>query len=336
MQDDYYAGYREYLREGMRIEVGIPLSGGGIFRDWATISESAEDELLVQISRDVLPTEVRIEEGSILDVSVWIRQEVYTCSGIVTQKSEARLFRIRLFGPFTLRERRQFFRIDLHLRLKYALVKDGSRNEVEKDWEQRRELEQMKLQGYEEFAIDAERESYRPLVQLDWRELPWAEVNLCGGGICISLPEPAQPEQLVTLEIHLPLYPPRQIQAVAQVIHVMKPREQRGGGFLFPAGMQFILLEERDRDLVFRHISVTQIEHLRVLADRRPGVEPLAGERETARWQRVVVKALWSLLALMAAYLLVRYLIHYKETGPPNQIQKTYEKAIRQYRRQAP
>ncbi|HBG05121.1 MAG: pilus assembly protein PilZ [Geobacteraceae bacterium GWC2_58_44] len=334
MQDDYYAAYREYLREGMRIEIGIPLSGGGIFRDWAIISESGGDELLVQISRDVLPANVRIDVGSILDVSVWINKEVYTCSGIVTDKQGGRVLRIRLFGSFTLRERRQFFRIRLNLRMKYALIHDGNRTDVEKDWERRRDVEHMKFQGYDDFVIAAQGARYRPSIKLDWYEMLWAEVNLGGGGICINLPEPVQPEQLLNLEIHLPLTPARQIQAVAQVIHVMKPRVQPGGGALFPAGMQFAFLDERDRDLLFRHISVTQIDHLRLMADRRdpPEQQPPAGE--TAMWQQVVLKALWMLLFLIMAYYLARYFIEYRQAGPSGEIQRIYEKSIRQYRHQ--
>lgn len=333
MRDDYYAGYREYLREGMRVEIGIPLSGGGIFRDWAIIGESHADELSVQMSRDVLPTNVRVEEGSILDVNLWISQEAYTCSGIVTRKGGGRLLRIRLFGAFTLRERRQFFRIDLNLRLRFALVKEGSRREVEKDWERRREVEHMKFQGYDDFVIAAHKSRHQPVLQPEWHELPWAQVNLGGGGICIHLPEPVQPEQLVNLEIHLPFVPPRRVHAVAQVIHVLKPRAQQGGA-LFPAGLQFVFLDERDRDLLFRHISVMQIEHLRLLADRRPAAEIRAAAAERMRWQQIVLRGAWTLLALILAFYLVRYLVRYRDTGQPNQIEKTYEKAIRKYRHQ--
>jgi hypothetical protein len=335
MKDDFYAGYRDYLQEGMRVEVGIPLSGGGIFRDWAIISESGEDELLVQISRDVLPSNVRVDVGFILDVSLSINKEAYTCSGIVTEKSGGRLLRIRLFGSFTLRERRQFFRIDLKLRLKYALVLHGIRRDVENDWERRREAEHMKFQGYDKFVIAAQTARYRPSIELEWHEMLLAGVNVGGGGICINLPEPVQPEQLVNLEIHLPFAPPRQVQGVAQVIHVMKPRAQKEGGILYPAGMQFIFLDERDRDLLFRHISVTQIENLRLTADRRVFPDKVQSTSGAAvSWQQVVRSALWTLLVLVLAYYLVSYLIEYRRTGPPNEIGQSYEKAIKEYRRQ--
>ena len=330
MQEDYYAGHREYLLEGRRLEIGIPLSGGAIFRDWAIVSESGQDELLMQISRDVLPANVRIDEGSILDVSIWIQKEVYTCSGIVTEKLGQRVLRIRLFGSFTLRERRQFFRIDLRLRIRYSLIGNASMKDVERDWEQRKEIEHMKVQGYDDFVIAAHASRYRPSVHLDWQEMLLAELNLGGGGLCIAMPEFVQQDQLLNLEIHLPLTPPRQIHAVVQVVHVMPYKVQRGGRPSFPAGMQFIHLDERDRDLVFQHISVTQIAHLRNIADMRHVDEPdLLGAGHPVAWRQIVLKALWTLLFLSLAFYCARYFVNY---APSNEIQRTYEKAIRQYR----
>ena len=334
MRDDYYASYREHLREGMRIEIGIPLSGGGIFRDWAIISESSRDELLVQISRDVLPVNVRVDVDSILDVTVWIKTEAHTCSGIVTEKRGGRELRIRLFGNFTLRERRQFFRIDMNLRIRYAVLPYVNRSDVEGDWEQRRDLEHMKFQGYDDVVIASQKARHAPAIQVDWHEMLWAEANLSGGGIGVGLPEPVQPEQLLNLEIHLPLSPPRQIQAVAQVIHVKTPKLQKGAA-IFGAGMQFVLLDERDRDLLFRHISVAQIEHLRKISDRRDSVEPYPdATREPVRWQQVISRVLWALLLLTLTFYLVSYYLDYRQAGSPNEIQKTYEKAIRQHRNQ--
>ena len=333
MPEDYYAAYREHLRKGMRIEIGIPLLGGGVFRDWAIIVAAQADEVLAQISRDVLPANVRVDVGFILDVSVWIRKEVYTCSGIVTERQGGRVLGIRLFGAFTLRERRQFFRIDLNLRLRYALLGNPNRRDVERDWEQRRDLEHMKFQGYDQFVIAAQQARYRPSVPLDWHDILSAEVNLGGGGLCIRMPEQVHPEKLLSLEIHLPFKPPRKIQTVVEVVHVMAPKVRKDGATYFTLGVRFVYLDERDRDLIFRHISVTQIAHLRKIADTR---ELEQSEQNGAPvplgWRQKLPRLLWALFFLILTIYLVRYLIHFKEAGSPNEIGKTYEKAIREYR----
>jgi len=334
MQEDYYAAYREHLRKGMRVEFGIPLLGGGVFRDWAIIVEAQTDELLAQISRDVLPANVRVDVGFILDVSIWIKKEVYTCSGIVIERLGGRVLRIRLFGAFTLRERRQFFRLELHLRLRYALLSNPSKRDVEKDWEQRRDLEHMKFQGYDQVVIAAQQARYLPSVALEWRDILRAEVNLGGGGLLIRLPQPVAPEKLLCLEIHLPLQPPRLIQAVAEVIHLMAPKTPQNGAPYYGTGVRFVFLDERDRDLIFRHISVTQIALLRKAAELRgmEAAEPV-GEPEPPNWrQRLLPRMLWALLFLVLAGLVVKGLLLYQKAGSPNEIGKTYERAIREYR----
>ena len=334
MQDDFYAAYREHLRKGMRIEIGIPLSGGGVFRDWAIIMEAPGDELVAQISRDMLPANVRVDIGFILDVSIWIKKEVYTCSGIVVERTGGRVLRIRLFGTFTLRERRQFFRIDLNLRIKYALLGNHERRDIERDWEQRRDLEHMKFQGYDKVVIAAQQARYRPSMVLEWRNILWSEVNLGGGGLLLRLPEQVHPEKLLCLEIHLPFAPPRQIQAVAEVIHAMAPQTKKDGTPYYTVGVRFVFLDERDRDLIFQHISVTQIALLRQKAELRDEESEQAKLPEPWSWQRIMRRSLWALFFLVLTWYLVRYFIRFQEAGSPNEIGQTYEKAIRQYRHQ--
>jgi len=337
MQDDDNTIYGTYLQEGMRLEIGIPLSGGGIFRDWAVVSEYRADEILVQISRDMLPANVRIEVGFILDVSVWVRKDVYTCCGIVIERLGGRVLRIRLFGRFTLRERRQFFRIELNLRLKFARAREGSLRQIESDWERRRDLEHMKTQGYDNIVIAAQSARHLPAIPLEWQDLLWAEVNLGGGGICLRLSEPVLPEQFLNLEIHLPLTPPRQIQAVAQVVYVAPPKVITGAGTCYPAGLQFVFLDERDRDLIFRHISVSQIAYLRKMADHRALAEPdPRAESDSTSWQVLLRRAFWGLVFLALIWYLVGYFTAYRLAGPSGEIQRTYEKAIRQHRQLKP
>jgi len=333
MQDDHYSAYREHLRQGMRIEVGIPLSGGGVFRDWAIIQEGHQDELWVQISRDVLPANVRVDLGFILDVSIWVGKEVYTCSGIVVERQGARVLKIQLFGAFTLRERRQFFRTELNLRIRYALLPGVDRRDIESDWKHRKDLEHMKYQGYDQVVIAAQQARYRPAMELEWQELRWTEINLGGGGLLLRLAEALQPERLLCLEIHLPLRPTRLIQTVVEVMHVMPARPYKDGVTYHPTGVRFVFLDERDRDLVFRHISVTQIAHLRRLAELREDEVPerVAAPQPLTR-QQILSRILWSILVLIVTFYLVRYLISFRDAGNPNEIKKTYERAIKQYR----
>uniref|UniRef100_C6E0W4 Type IV pilus assembly PilZ n=1 Tax=Geobacter sp. (strain M21) TaxID=443144 RepID=C6E0W4_GEOSM len=329
--EDEYSEYREYLGEGMRIEIGIPLSGGGVFRDWAVVAEGNQDELVVQISRDVLPSEVRCDIGFILDVSIWARAEVYTCSGIVIEKLGGRVLRIRLFGSFTLRERRQFFRIELGMRVKYDIIDESLRRDVERDWEVRKEHEHMKFQGYDDFVIAAQMARFRPAKPIEWQDLLRAQLNLGGGGLCLRIPQKVQPEQLMNLELHLPLDPPRVVHTVVRVIHIKPPRQLKDGSCRYDTGMQFDLLDERDRDLIFKQISVAQIEHLRKLADKREPADADGYGRRKLTPRQILARLAWGALFLLLTWVLARLLSNY---SPSNQIEKTYEQSLKKYRHQ--
>lgn len=328
---DEFAEYESYLREGIRVEIGIPLSGGGVFRDWAIITEYHEDEVVAQISRDVLPANVRVDVGSILDLSVWRDREALTCSCIVTDKESARTFRIRLFGSFHLQERRQFFRLEMGLRTRYATVDEQNPEVVKTDWERRKELEHMKLQGYDRFVIAAHEAQYPPALKMEWRDTPSLSSNVGGGGIRLRFPERVHVQEVLNLEIHLPVHPPRLIYTVAEVMHVMEPRVIKGKTE-YPAGVKFVHLDERDRDLIFQQISVRQIEYLRKLADARTIQEPQADGGGEPPEKRMLRTALLALLVLILSFCLVRYLIHYQQSGPRNPIEKTYERSIKEHR----
>ncbi|MBJ6726505.1 PilZ-like domain-containing protein [Geomesophilobacter sediminis] len=334
---DEFAEYREYIREGLRIEVGIPLAGGGVFRDWAIVQAANQDEIVAQISRDMLPLTVKVSVGTILDVSVWRNKDVYSCSSMVLERVSARRFKIRLFGSFTLRERRQFFRIDLDLRVTYSKIIEANKDDIHADWEKRLELERMKFQGYDNFVIAAHSARLTPVINVEWQDVPWTAVNLGGGGALLRLQERLPADSMVNLEIVLPLEPPRQVHTVATVIHVMEPKSPKDGVEFHRTGFQFVHMDERDRDFIFQHISAKQIEYLAQRASTNVRGEysiELSPKRLTVR--QIVLRSLWTLFLLAACFFLIRYLTTYQKTQPANEIQKTYEKAIREYRKEAP
>lgn len=334
---DEFAEYRENLKEGLRIEVGIPLAGGGVFRDWAIVQAAHDDEIVAQISRDMLPLNVKVDVGTILDVSVWKNKDVYSCSSIVMERISSRRLKIRLFGAFTLRERRQSFRMELELRVRYARVDEGAKPAAQADWERRLELERMKFQGYDNFVIAAQTVKFSPSVQVEWHDVPRTSLNLGGGGILLRLPERLPMDGMVNLEIHLPAEPLRIVHCVAQVVHQREPRTPKDAPTFHGTGFEFLFLDERDRDLIFRYISARQIEYLRERAKRltREVPVPESAPRQMTR-RDMVRRTLGTVLILALCALAVYLLIRYQRTAPPNEIGKTYEKALREYRKIAP
>ena len=330
--------YEPFFHKGLRIEIGIPQADGDVFRDWAVVKEYREDTILVQLSRDYLPMNVRVNVSTILDANVWINQDVYTCPSIVTEKRNDRNLRIRLFGRLTPKERRHFFRFEATFRFRFTEPDDRIRGEVEAEWKKRRDLEYMKFGGYDEIVIAARQAEFQASRdELVWHESLENPVVLSGGGIGFRLDKKLPPETLLHMELHLPLSPPRVVHAVAEVVYAFELRRQMESGAAYKTGMHFILLEERDRDQIFRYISMLQLHRLREISENRPFKYPYDGMPAVRRGldgKKVLRRALYTVLFLALLFYVGRYLVDYRDRGNPNEIKAIYEKAIKQYRKE--
>lgn|GEM_PF-1963525 len=331
--------YEPFFHKGLRIEIGIPQADGDVFRDWAIVKEYREDTILVQLSRDYLPMNVRVDVSTILDANVWIKQEVYTCPCIVTERQSDRVLRIRLFGLLTLKERRHFFRLEANFRFRFTEPDKRIREEVETEWQKRRELESMKFGGYDEIVIAARQAEFHALRQeLVWHESLDNPAVLSGGGIGFKLEKRLAPETLLHMELHLPLSPPRVVHAVAEVVYSLEPRrEVERGEAAYRTGMHFILMEERDRDHIFRYISMLQLIRLREISENRPFKYPYEGSLAAKRGvdgKTILRRALYTVIFLILLFFIGRFLIDYRDKGNPNEIKAIYERAIKQYRKE--
>lgn len=330
--------YARYFHEGLRVEIGIPVSREEVFRDWAIVTNYREDLLGVELSRDQLPQRVRITHGSILDVGVWRGAEVFTCRGIVTEKEGARLLTLRLLGAVTLKDRRQFYRLNVPMRLKFALPDPKmTKWQVEKEWEERRQREmdafQARLGEYDAVLEPVLLRQRAPstLPALTWHDCPDIRAVIGGGGIGFKMPRQLELGELVCLELHIPLYPFRIVHAVAEVVYVLEPFKLATEP-AFHTGLKFYHLDERDRNHIFEFISQAELERLREMSDRRR-VRP----SDEARLDQDVAKAdvrqrsnnvLFLLIVLLVLSLLLAYLVLYKSKNPDNEIGRQFRDSL--------
>ena len=331
--------YGRFFHEGLRVEIGIPVSREEVFRDWAIVTAYSDDLLGVELSRDQLPERVRITYGTILDVGVWRGPEVFTCRGIVTEKEGGKLLTMRLLGSVTLKDRRQYYRLNVPLRLKFALSdpKMMTKWQLEKEWEERRQREmdafQARLGEYDAVLEPVLLRQRAPSVlpPLTWHDCPDIRAIIGGGGIGFKIPVRKEPGDLLGLELHLPLYPFRIVHAVAEVVYVLEPftlsKEPA-----FHTGLKFHHLDERDRDHIFEYISQVELERLREMSDRRR-----VRATDEARLDRDVAQAkdrerssnvLFLLIVLLILTLLLAYLVLYKSKDQDNEIGRQFRDSL--------
>ena len=160
-----------------------------------------------------------------------------------------------------------------------------------------------------------------------WRDLPDVRGVLGGGGIGFRMHRKMHPEDLVRLELHLPLFPFRVVHAIAEVVYVLDPVTIKGETF-FHTGMRYYHIDERDRDHVVEFISQVELGRLRELSERRQvrevDEERLEEDARKAKRQERVRNLLVMLVFVAGVYIVVTYLLSYKSKHHDDEIGRQF------------
>ena len=333
--------YERYFHAGLKVEIGIRLPTRDVFREWGVVQEYHDDLIVVELSRDQLPAGVILDYGAIIDVGVWVREQVYTCNAIIIEKKGPVAYVIQLISSVTLKERREFFRIGVVLRLKYAFTpSDRTGNEVREEWQKRAELEYLKYMDAGSDFVDSQlffatHHHLRPSgPELKWVDSIGTPATICGGGVRFKLPRRLREGEMINLELHLPLKAMRVVHAVGEVIHVMEPVRRSGKTDLeYPTGIRFKWIETRDRELIIQYISGEQLEQLRRLSSSlRYQEEPDEATKPPLTWQQLLIRVFIGLIIALLFYELTLYCIEYTTRNTKDEIQGIYGKELGKYR----
>ncbi len=361
-----YDKYIEHFPAGMKVNVGIPVPGGSIFHDWAIILAIDEDLLELQLSRDVLPAGVRLLVGTILDIRGGKDDNAYCCRGIIVTEGDRREVLLRLIGEIVSDELREFYRIDAFLPIKYFITHRTSEYALKLDWQAKREAraklererrenevkpwQRLMLPQQENFPdeeFDATEETSEELDEGfteadDSRDHSWDDViplaaNISGGGIRILLHHQFKAGDLIILEIYVPTEPqPRIVDAVGTVVsslqnHAASKQMQRDS---YNTNIEFLFIDERDRDTIVSHIANVQLKRIRQLREHYLGRGLNTEDHELTDTERLRLKILQIILAIIVCLLLGGlsiYFKHYVENRPKGDIELIFEKGFMEY-----
>jgi len=343
----------------MKVGVGIPLANAGVFRDWAIIHEIEEDFVSLQLSRDQLPLNVSLHVGQILDLRGGKDDSGYSCRAIVVAESPGRQILLRLIGEIVSDELREFYRIDAFLPIKYYISTEQNMDTLKQEWTQRRVQRQLDVAGSKHKLWDSrlllgsgELPPERRLEQA-WDVLgeegdqdeehgdPWDTIiplaaNISGGGVRITTHQQFESGVYVLLEILVPM-PRRIVDIVARVISANRNYVAGGDREYCNTGLQFVFIDERDRDAIVNHISNVQLKRIRQLREQfifRDGLPAGSEEQEAPSLFNWAVLARWlgyTLVFLMITVLIFNYFRHYANDHPKNEIEEIFEGGIRKY-----
>ncbi len=291
---------------GTRIEVGILLPDASVFRDWAIINEVEDDLVLLQLSRDVLPSGVTLRVGQILTIRSEIDFQIYSSSAFIVSKGYDQELLLRLTGNISREELREFYRINSFLPINTHRLPDQDPITVMNYWEkqqaERRKTENLRRLRLEEIRrekiLEEERdkkklfyeshligdkieqqakETYQEQNEANEYEevglsIPVTAVNISAGGLKMSSPQEFSKDEVVLLEIFVPTSK-QYIDVVARVIFSTPCESSDKEIKFFNTGMQFTLITESAHYAINNYISKIQLQrirHKKGLTDLKP------------------------------------------------------------------
>lgn len=354
--------YSRYFPVGKKVGVGIPLPNADVFNDWAIIHDIDEDLVSLQLSRDVLPVDVSLRYGQILELRGGSEESGYCCRAIVVSEGDARELLLRLIGEIVSDELREFYRIDAFLPIKYFVSDEQNIDRLRTQWGERRACREQReiehndqrwasealpadaalptdpLEADDDHGASDRRVAEEEEAQDSWDTLIPLAANISGGGLRIITHQGFQKGDYTLLEILVPS-PQRVIDVVGRVVFANRNYAAGSDRGYFNTGVQFVYIDERDRDAIVNYISTIQLKRIRQLRERylfRGALEhdellDTSGESGNRRSALSVLPVLFSVLSLA---LIVYFFWHYAQVHPKGEIQRTFEDSVKKYREQ--
>lgn len=346
--------YSRYFLTGMKVGVGIPLPNAEVFRDWAIIHSIDEDLVSLQLSRDVLPVNVTLQYGQILELRGGSEGSGYSCRVIIVSEGADSELLLRLIGEIVSDELREFYRIDAFLPIKYYVSSQQKIEVLYKEWEMRRTRRRQIKQENKDSSWNSNLLSkdaalpQEPIQNVDgevsnagdvpdvWDTIIPLAANISGGGMRLITHQDFENGEYVLLEILVPT-PRRVVDVIARVIFADLNYAVGTDREYYNTGMQFVYIDERDRDAVVNHIANIQLKRIRMLRERYLFRGSTVNDDVLSNTERFSPKSILKrvvaiLVVSLFATVVFKYYWHYALNHPKGEIELMFEDAVKQYR----
>lgn len=346
--------YARYFPAGIKIGVGIPLPNAEVFRDWAVIHEIDEDLVSLQLSRDVLPVDVSLHYGQILELRGGSEGNGYCCRAIIVSEGDARELLLRLIGEIVSDELREFYRIDAFLPIKYYVSHEQHIDILHKQWEERcarrqqietKQKENRWRSGLISGTADLPNERHQDTdsAKIDdagfsdsWDTIVPLAANVSGGGVRLITHQGFDDGEYVLLEILIPS-PQRVVDVIARVIFANPNLATGSDHEYFNTGFQFVYINERDRDAIVNHIANVQLKRIRQLREKylfreNGGSGGLLNSADVFSSRNIAIWAVSTIFLIVIVSMLINYFWHYANYRPKGEIEKVFEEGVQKYR----
>ena len=346
--------YAKFFPVGMKLGIGIPMKDNELFRDWAIVDKLENDLIDLQLSRDELPANIDMATGKVLEVRFEQDGKGYRCSSVFVSGGQGGIVHLRLTGDVNTNELREFYRIETFLPVVIEGTDEQNLDKVITEWrnrkdrrsayemERKEEMRQKRRQriiqavetssvddgGEQEASTVAYTEEDLDHIEPKWENIWASSVNLSGGGFKYITADSVEIGQIVYIEAFIPAKTPKIMDCVARVAFKNRNYFVGTDQEYWNVALQFLFIDERDRDAIVHYISNLELIRIRMLRYR----SILVDDRPKTGRFGVLKKIIAALIFIVMAVLLFIYFKNYMNKTDKNEIEETFEGGIKKYK----
>ena len=265
-----------------------------------------------------------------------VRTIPFSCAGDVNTNELREYYRLETFLPFTIQVSKEH-NLDKLLREWRARKEQRLSEEMARRDEMRLkrreqiykiaegELSEEKREQDETAPVSSEEEFDH--IDPVWDTVMANAVNLSAGGFKFITADHYEVGQLVILEIYVPTSPPRIMDSVARVVFKNRNYFVGTDKEYWNVALQFLFIDERDRDAIVHLISNLELMRIRMLRQKSLPIDSLGANKRLTP-----VKMLFAvLLFVVLLSIVITWFTRYINSDAKNEIQETFESGIRKY-----
>jgi PilZN1 domain-containing protein len=257
--------YNQFFRPSDLITVGIHLADDSFLEDSATILSLEGDLALLELYGQGLPAHLAAPAGAEVVVTSREGWALYRCAALLAESITGRDIRLQFVGKVEVKQRREFYRMDVMIPVYYTLPSDQQMSTVLKEWELRQQQSQHALPP----EVDLSEEGFKVVNWDGGREVEPAPVNLSGGGLRLKIRDSLAYGAMLHLDIFLPVLPLRAIHAIGSVVRSKELMLTMDRYSYYSTAMAFKFIAPRDREAIISYIFNEQRNRLRQERVRR-------------------------------------------------------------------
>jgi len=255
--------YGNYYKVGQQVTVGIQLSGAVARESNGEIVSLQDDWVTVELLGEMPPVLSGKKDDSRFSISGWSGWGFFRCDAIPDGTASSKELKLRLVGDVEERQRREHFRLDVSLPVRFEVPSTQSPAAVRDGWN---DAHGRLLKAQPPKMIQSG-QGYRVILP-DGGDIPPQTLNLSGGGLRLRMPSAVPPGNRVRVELFLPLAPPRVIPVVAEILRCNEVTLRLEKEPVFITAMKFVHIDDKDREAIIAYLFAEQRSQLQAEADR--------------------------------------------------------------------